>query len=213
MANKFAIAVDYRRCIGCGSCAVSCKLENNLPNDVWYRTVNTIGGDSKDTPAGTYGNNTISYQPFGCMHCDMPACVEVCPTGATYKDEESGIVMQNTEECIGCRSCMEACPYMTIGQGVRVFLSEEPEYLVGFPVGNEQAPQHNVQTVEKCNLCYTRVTNGGVPACVEGCPTYAMTFGDLNDPDSDISKLLQEREYETLNPGDTSTGPNIYYLK
>lgn len=212
MANKFAIAIDYRRCIGCGSCAVSCKLENNLPNDVWYCTVDTIGGDSKDCPAGEYGKNTIAYQPFRCQHCDVPACVEACPAGATYKDEETGIVVQDTEKCIGCRSCIEACPYQAHGAGVRTFLADEPEFLVGFPVGNENAPTHKAVTVEKCNLCFSRTSNGGVPACVEGCPTLAMTFGDLNDPNSEISKLLAERDSEQILP-DAGTGSNMYYLK
>lgn len=212
MANKFAIAIDTRRCVGCGSCAVSCKMENNVPNDVWYCTVNTIGGDNADTPAGEYGANTIAYQPFRCQHCDAPVCTEVCPVGATYKDEETGIVMQNTDECIGCRSCIEACPYMAVGSGVRTYLEAEPQYLVGFPVGNEQAPTHKAKTVEKCTLCHSRVSNGGIPACVEGCPTYACTFGDLNDPESDISKLLATREYEQLLP-DSGTGSNMFFLK
>lgn len=210
--KKYGIAIDYRRCVGCGSCSVSCKLENNIPNDVWYCTVNTLGGEAKDTPAGDYGQNSISYQPFRCQHCDDPACVAVCPAGATYKDEETGIVMQDTDICIGCRSCIMACPYMNIGAGVRTFLSEEPEYLVDFPVGNANAQGHIGFTVEKCTLCYNRVTQGDVPACVEGCPTYAMTFGDLNDPDSDISKLLAERDWEQLLT-EEGTGPHMYYLK
>ncbi|NTU88732.1 MAG: 4Fe-4S dicluster domain-containing protein [Actinobacteria bacterium] len=211
MANKYAIAVDYRRCIGCGSCAVSCKMENNVPNEVWYCTVNTLGGDSNDAPAGKYGSNTISYQPLRCQHCDTPSCVEVCPVGATYKDEETGIVMQDTDVCIGCKSCIEACPYMAVGAGVRTYIGDTPEFLVGFPVGSGQAPNHKANTVEKCNLCYSRIANGEVPACVEGCPTYACTFGDLNDPESDISKLLAAREYEQILP-DSGTGPNMYFL-
>lgn len=183
MANKYGIAIDYRRCIGCGSCSVSCKLENNLPNDVWYCTVNTVGGAGKD-----------------------------CPTGATAKDEETGIVTQDTETCIGCQSCVEACPYQAIGAGVRTYLEAEPEFLVGFPVGNSEAPAHVKNTVEKCNLCYQRISEGDLPACVEGCPTYAMTFGDLNDPESDISKLIAERESEQLLV-DAGTGPCMYYLK
>jgi len=212
MANRYGIAVDYRRCIGCGSCAVSCKLENDIPNEVWYCKISTIGGAAKDTPAGAYGANTISYQPFRCQHCDKPACVEVCPVGATYKDEETGIVMQDTEKCIGCRSCIEACPYTGVAAGPRTYLDAEPEFLVGFPVGSEAAPLHKAKTVEKCNLCYDRVANGDVPACVEGCPTMACTFGDLNDPNSDISKLIKARQYEQILP-DSGTGPCMYFLK
>ena len=111
----YAIALDTHRCIGCFSCSVACKLENNLPDQVWYAEVKTVGGDSMHTPAGEYGANTLSYLVTQCNHCDNPACVAACPTGATYKDEATGIVMQNTEECIGCQSCIEACPY----EGVR----------------------------------------------------------------------------------------------
>ena len=136
----------------------------------------------------------------------------VCPTGATAKDEETGIVTQDTETCIGCQSCVEACPYQAIGAGVRTYLEAEPEFLVGFPVGNSEAPAHVKNTVEKCNLCYQRISEGDLPACVEGCPTYAMTFGDLNDPESDISKLIAERESEQLLV-DAGTGPCMYYLK
>lgn len=136
----------------------------------------------------------------------------VCPTGATAKDEETGIVTQDTETCIGCQSCIEACPYQAVGAGVRTYLEAEPEFLVGFPVGNSEAPTHVKNTVEKCNLCYQRISEGDLPACVEGCPTLAMTFGDLNDPESDISKLVAERECEQLLV-DSGTGPCMYYLK
>ncbi len=211
MANRYGIAVDYRRCVGCGSCAVSCKMENNVPNEVWYLTVNTLGGKGTDTPAGEYGSNTINYQPFHCQHCDKPICAEVCPVGATYKDEDTGIVMQDIETCIGCRSCIEVCPYMAVGAGVRTYVDAEPEFLVGFPVGNQVVPNHKANVTEKCTLCHQRVTDGGVPSCVESCPTYARTFGDLNDPESALSVLLAGREHEQILP-DSGTGPNMFYL-
>ena len=97
MASKYALVVDTKRCIGCWSCAVACKLENNIPDQVWYKRVETVGGASPNTPAGTYGDCTLSYRPMGCMHCDSPSCVEVCPVGATWKDEETGVVMQDPE--------------------------------------------------------------------------------------------------------------------
>ncbi|ACV21849.1 DMSO reductase iron-sulfur subunit [Slackia heliotrinireducens] len=206
--TKYAIVVDEHRCIGCWSCSVACKLENNLPDQSWWNTVLTVGGDSVNTPAGEYGKNTITFNPYHCMHCDTPACTAVCPTGATYKDEETGIVMQNVSECIGCRSCIEACPYT----GVRTYLEEDPIPAMEWPVGNQQAPDHLVNTVEKCIMCYYRVKDGKDPACVEGCPAYARVFGDLDDPESEVSKLLAEREYYVLNP-EAGTGPNVYYLK
>ena len=207
MANKYAIVVDTRRCIGCWSCSVACKLENNLPDQVWYSTVETVGGDQPNTPAGEYGNCTLCYMPTHCMHCDTPACTPVCPTGATYKDEEIGIVMQDTEICIGCGSCLNACPYT----GVRTLVDGEPIPVLDWPVGSLEAPLHVANTVEKCTLCCHRVVKGDVPACVEGCPGRARYFGDLNDPESEVSKLLAEREYTQVLV-EAGTGPNIYYI-
>lgn len=207
MANKYAIVVDMRRCIGCSSCGVACKLENNLPDQAWWNKVVTIGGNSDYTPAGEYGANTISYVTMQCQHCDKPACVDICPTGATYKDEETGIVMQNAEECIGCRSCIEACPYT----GVRTFIEGDPVPALDWPVGSVDAPVHVASTVEKCIMCHHRVTKGGIPACVEGCPARARFFGDLNDPESEVSRLIANREYTQLLP-EEGTSPNVYYL-
>ena len=207
MTNKYAIVVDMHRCIGCWSCSVACKLENNLPDQAWWNTILTVGGESAHTPAGEYGSNTLSYMPLNCHHCDVPSCVEVCPSGATYKDEETGIVMQDTEVCIGCRSCMSACPYT----GVRTFIDGNPQSVLDWPVGNKKAQPHLENTVEKCTLCYYRVTDGDIPACVEGCPARARYFGDLNDSNSEISKLLAEREYTQMLP-EEGTGPNIYYI-
>lgn len=205
--TKYAIVVDTKRCIGCWSCGVACKLENNIPNEIFWNRTLTVGGDQPNTPAGTYGNCTMSFTPVQCNHCDKPACVDVCPVGATYKDEETGIVMQNTDECIGCQSCINACPY----EGVRTYLEDEPEWRVDFPVGSQKATSHHKQTVEKCNMCYFRVAEGKVPACVEGCPGRARHFGDLDDANSEVSKLLATREYYVLQPDD-GTSPNIYYL-
>ena len=210
MANKYAIVVDKKRCIGCWSCSVACKLENNLPDQAWWNTVITDGGTNPMTPSGSYDdptNMTQNYTVFHCMHCDTPACVEVCPAGATWKDEETGIVMQDPETCIGCRSCIEACPYT----GVRTYIEGDPIPALDWALGSVEAPVHVAETVEKCVMCSHRVTKGGVPACVEGCPTRARKFGDLNDPESEVSKLLAEREYEQLMP-EEGTGPNVYYL-
>lgn len=207
MPNRYAIVVDMHRCIGCWSCSVACKLENNLPDQAWWNTVLTVGGDSDHTPAGEYGNNTLSYMPVHCHHCDVPACTEVCPTGATYKDEETGIVMQDTDVCIGCRSCLTACPYT----GVRTFIDGEPQAVLDWPVGSTKAPTHVESTVEKCILCHFRVADGDIPACVEGCPGRARFFGDLNDPESEVSKMLADNEYTQMLP-EEGTGPNVYYL-
>ena len=203
---KYGIVIDTKRCIGCSSCAVACKLENNVPDQVWYCRVNTIGGLMPHTPAGEYGNCTQSYMPVHCNHCDNPSCVEACPTGATWKDAETGIVMQDSEACIGCGACVEGCPF-----GARELVEGEPAYRVDFPVGDKNAPLHKANTVEKCTFCLHRVTEGREPACVEGCPARACFFGDLDDPAGKVNELLAAREYTTLLP-EGGLGANVYYL-
>ena len=204
--TKYAIVVETRRCIGCSSCSVACKLENNLPDQVWYSRVETIGGEAPNTPAGEYGNNTLDYVVVQCNHCDMPLCVAACSTGATYKDDETGLVLQDAEKCIGCQACITACPY-----DVRTYINGDPIAVLDWPVGHPNAPVHLADTTEKCTMCHHRVGAGDVPACVEGCPARARFFGDLDDPESEVSKLLAEHEYEVLLP-EEGTGPNVYYI-
>ena len=108
---QYGMVIDLERCMGCQTCATSCKLANNLPSGNWWNTVRTEGGKTIDTASGDYPNCELQHYPVACQHCKEPACVAVCPTGATYKDEETGLVMQDPETCIGCKSCIEACPY------------------------------------------------------------------------------------------------------
>ncbi|ANE22013.1 4Fe-4S ferredoxin [Denitrobacterium detoxificans] len=205
--TQYAIAVDKKRCIGCWSCSVACKLENNLPDQVWWNTIITDGGGAMNTPVGTYGNCSLTYTPFHCMHCSRPACMGACPTGATAKDSKTGIVTIDTEKCIGCQSCIEACPY----NGVRTFVEQDPVPALDWPVGSVDAPEHKKTTVEKCWMCYHRVSKGDVPACVEGCPARARIFGDVDDPNSEISQLIAKRG-DTVLLEEAGTGPNVYYL-
>ncbi|NTU89750.1 MAG: 4Fe-4S dicluster domain-containing protein [Actinobacteria bacterium] len=207
MALQYGIVVDTKRCIGCWTCSVTCKLENNIPEDVWWNRVLTIGGKGTDTPAGEWPNLKMSYVVMQCQHCSEPECVKVCPVGAPHKDPETGIVMQDPDKCIGCRYCIAACPYT----GVRSFNWDEPKPAMEFPGGNSKAPDHQKHTVEKCTMCAHRVLDGELPACVEGCPARARFFGDLNDSESDVSKLIATREHMQLLP-EKETGPNIYYL-
>jgi len=137
----------------------------------------------------------------------LAACVRACPVGATYKDPETGIVRQDTSRCIGCRICMAACPYT----GVRSFNWEEPQYYLGTPLGELDADEHVMHTVEKCILCHNRVERGLEPACIEVCPGRARHFGDLDDPDSEVSKLVASRRWEQLLP-EEGTHPSVYYL-
>ncbi len=204
---RYGIVVDTRKCIGCQTCAFVCRAENNVPDNIWWNKALTDGGQGMDTFSGTFGNAEKRYFTLSCQHCDNPACVKVCPVGATYKDPETGIVRQDYDKCIGCRMCMAACPYT----GVRSFNWEEPRYSVDFALGDADVPAHQKHTVEKCTMCWHRIARGEEPACVVGCPAYARTFGDLNDPESEVSKLIREREYVQL-LDDRGTEPSVYYL-
>lgn len=126
------------------------------------------------------------FEPGNCMHCDNPPCVRVCPTGASYKRED-GIVSINQEKCIGCQYCIQACPY-----GAR-FLNEE------------------TGVVDKCSFCLQRLEKGLEPACVATCLGKARVAGDLNDPNSAVSKLLAAFPHYQIAP-EAGTGPGIYYI-
>lgn len=208
MAKKrFGMVIDTKRCIACHTCSFVCKMENNLPDHIWWNKVLTVGGEERDTPSGTFPNVKMEYITLACQHCENPACVKVCPVGATWKDEETGIVMQDPSRCLGCRYCMVACPYT----GVRQFIAEEPQFSTGFPVGSPDAPLHQKSTVEKCNLCASRVAQGLQPACVEVCTARARHFGDLNDPESEVSQLLLKRPHFQL-LAEKGTNPSVYFL-
>ena len=205
--KRLAMVIDTRRCMACNSCTVACKIENNLPNNTWWNRVMTVGGENLDSPEGTYPSLKMMNVTVACQHCDNPACVKVCPVGATYQDPETGVVRQDYDKCIGCRMCMAACPY----SGVRSFNWEEPQYHLDFAVGDADVSPHQKHTVEKCTFCWHRLAKGVQPACVEVCPARARHFGDLNDPESEVSKLIRDREYMQLLP-ERDTHPSVYYL-
>lgn len=207
MAKRFGMVIDTYRCIGCHTCSVACKGENDIPVDVWWNRALTIGGDHMDTPAGVFPNLKMSHITLACQHCENPACVKVCPVGATYKDSETGVVRQDYDKCIGCRMCMAACPYT----GVRSFNWEEPKHYVDFPIGDSDVPAHQKHVVEKCTMCWHRLAKGLEPACVEACPARARYWGDFNDPSSEVSQLIASRSYKRLLE-DRGTEPNVYYL-
>ena len=205
--THYGMAIDTRRCVGCNACTTACKMANNVPAGVFWTRALTDGGDAPDTPAGTFPSVRMSYLTVGCQHCENPACVKVCPVGATYRDEATGIVRQDYDKCIGCRMCMSACPYT----GVRSFNWEEPQYFLDFPTGDPAVPAHEKHTVEKCTMCWHRQAQGLQPQCVVSCPTHARFWGDLNDPDSEVSRLVAARSWEQLLP-EMGTEPNVYYL-
>ena len=205
MANsvkKYAFVIDPRRCIDCRACLVACRAENNVPipnTRIWVYDQGVVG---------EFPNLAQQFVPYNCMHCDEPPCVEACPTGASFKWEEDGIVDIDHDRCVGCRACMMACPYTN-----RYFNDQPPHY---FPQGmtpyeEARTQRHQQNVVMKCNFCRDRVRAGKLPACVANCPTIARHFGDLDDPLSEVSVLIKERGGFTLHP-EIGTGPSVYYL-
>jgi Fe-S-cluster-containing dehydrogenase component len=182
-AKKLGLVIDLDTCVGCHACAVNCKEWNTAGTSGPLTDLDPYGADA----AGVWFNRIHSFEagegeasrtvhfPKSCLHCETPACVTVCPTGASYKRAEDGIVLINPETCIGCKLCSWACPY-----GAR-----EYDYDGG--------------TMKKCTLCIDRIYNENleeidrVPACVSTCPASARHFGDLGDPESKVSKLVAER--------------------
>lgn len=169
-----------------------------------------------DTSSGSYPNTSIFYLPITCQHCDNAPCVKACPVSGTYRREEDGTVQLRIERCVGCRYCMAACPY-----GVRVFNWAEPKHLPEHGTGYQgvvkdegwiiYSPERPKGVVEKCTLCIHRITDGQEPFCVAMCPARARFFGDLDDPNSKVSKLVKERSGVRLLE-ELGTQPKTYYL-
>jgi len=200
--KKLGLVIDLDTCVGCHACAVACKEWNaggiagpltdedpygREPFGVWFNRVHSYevtGLGTRDSGFGKSVDTTSMtvHFPRSCLHCETPACVTVCPTGASYKRAEDGIVLVDEDKCIGCKLCSWACPY-----GAREYSQVEG-------------------VMKKCTLCVDRIYNEQLeeserqPACVQACPTRARHFGDLGDPESDISKLVAERGGRDLMP-------------
>lgn len=197
---RYGMVIDLKRCVGCYGCVVACKAEHfTRPGIMWARVLKA--------ESGTYPMVRRLSLPILCMHCRNPACLPVCPTGAT-KQQDDGIVTIDPELCIGCRYCMQACPY-----GARYFSDVEGSYFAGLPTPYEEAgaDQHPSGVVEKCDFCLDRVQQGLEPACVTNCMTKARIFGDLDDAESQVSRLIRGRGGFQLNP-EFGTDPCVYYL-
>ncbi len=203
--TKLAIAINTARCIDCMSCANACKMQNNVPSGMLWNRVITEGADSVNGAVGSYPNLTRTFLPLACQHCENPACEKVCPTGATYKDA-LGRVEIDYDKCIGCRMCMAACPY-----NARSFNWAEPVRDPDFNYGDSRVPVRPRGVMEKCTLCKERTDDGDVPMCVACCPTKARVFGDLDDPNSEISQLKREKSVRILLE-DKGTRPQVFYV-
>lgn len=204
--TKLAIAINLDRCVGCHTCAISCKMNNNVPDGMLWNRVLTQDCDVIDGAVGTYPYLSRTYLPVACQHCENPACQKVCPTGATYKDE-LGRVEIDYDKCIGCRMCMAACPY-----NARTFNWSEPKRSAGFNYGNKDVPVRSKGVMEKCTLCKERTAADELPMCVRCCPSRARIYGDLDDPDSEISKLRSQGKVRILLE-DKGTNPQVFYLQ
>ena len=201
-----AIITDLNRCVGCLACSVACKAVNNVPIGSYWNKVVRVGPNPIPGGSGQYPDVYMYFLPISCQHCENPACLKVCPVGATYKDD-MGRVEIHYDKCIGCRMCMSACPYT----GVRSFNWEEPKHAIGHAMGDADVATHQKHVVEKCTMCWHRLAKGLQPACVEVCPGRVRFFGDFNDPESEVSRLLRERAHKQLLP-ERGTNPSVYYL-
>lgn len=202
--TRMAIAINKKRCVGCHTCALSCKMSNNVPDEMLWNRVLTRGADVVDGAVGEYPNLSREYLPVACQHCENAPCERVCPTGATHYDE-MGRVQIDYDKCIGCRMCMAACPY-----NARVFNWEEPKRSAGGHYGEKDVPVRPKGVVEKCTLCKERAARGEEPMCVTSCPARARTYGDLDDPNSEVSRLLREKNVEHLQE-EKGTKPSVFY--
>ena len=221
------MVIDLDRCTGCRACMEACKVENNTPQASFWMYVFRF-------EEGEFPNTRVGFTPRPCMHCDNAPCVKVCPVGARY-DRDDGLVATDWERCIGCRYCEVACPY-----GVNFFNWKSPEqnYYLDWndadlePVTNGTIPPydnpeldakygaeqrhiagggHARGVIEKCTFCVHRVEKDLLPACADECPAFAIQFGDLDDPESDVSKTLA-RKPSTRLLEELGTEPRVHYV-
>ena len=201
-AVKWGVAVDLKRCVGCQSCTMACKAENGTPPGIfWTRVI--------EKEEGTYPFASTVFMPMRCNHCSDPPCVPVCPTGASYQREHDNIVLVDQDQCVGCHACVVACPYQAR------FIPDNATGYYGkqIPTAYEQTKFKEWQagTTQKCTLCVDRLDRGLEPACIQTCPTRALVIGDLNNPQSEISKLIEQRP--RFQPrAELGTDPNVFYL-
>ncbi len=201
---RWGMLINLKKCVGCYGCIIKCKQEHFLPPGITW-------GKLLISETGKYPKITKHMYPVLCNHCKEPKCAKACPTGAT-EQREDGIVTVDQDKCVGCRYCLISCPYQ-----VRSYYADEREYFPGqglteYEKMRKQLYPMQLNVVVKCNFCVERIDEGlkrglkpgvdreATPACVNICPTKARYFGDLDDPDSEISSLIQEKRAVPLHP-------------
>lgn len=187
IGKRYAMVVDLRKCVGCQACTVGCSIENQAPIGQFRTTVKQYEVTLDD--GSTAFQDVKSFMlPRLCNHCDNPPCVAVCPVQATFQRED-GIVMVDNSRCVACAYCVQACPYDAR------FINEK------------------TLTADKCTFCAHRLEDGLLPACVETCVGGARVIGDINDPNSAVSRLLvaHQKDIKVLKPNE-NTKPHVFYI-
>jgi phenylacetyl-CoA:acceptor oxidoreductase subunit 1 len=210
--TRYAMVADLRRCVGCQTCTAACRHANGTPPGVQWRRV-------LDIELGTYPDVARAFVPVGCMHCADPPCMKVCPSTAT-RQRDDGIVVIDYDLCIGCAYCAVACPYQA-----RYKVDRESFAYGDEPMASETAKRDpkRIGVSTKCTFCVDRIDHGlergltpgvdadATPACVNSCIAGALHFGDIDDPDSNVSQLLAENQFFRMHE-ELGTGPGFYYL-
>lgn len=178
------LVIDLDRCIGCkGGCQVACKARNGVALGPSRSKLYSMG------PVGIFPDLQMYFIPVMCQQCENPSCASVCPTGACYKREQDGVVCIDKDLCIGCKSCMRACPYEAI-----IFNTE-------------------MNISDKCDICATSRDIGATPACVRNCSGAAIYYGDIHDPKSEVSRLIADAGQEHVYAlQDTGNNPNARFI-
>ncbi len=187
MKPKKSFVIDVFRCIGCDTCSIACKMENGVPiGQHRLRILNPQQTIVFDKPVGTYPDLKMEWWPVMCQQCEDAPCIDDCPTYAIHQRAD-GLVEIDPEMCVGCQNCGVACPYDAIN-----FDSA-------------------VGTADKCNMCDHRVQENLEPMCVEVCPTRAIHFGDVDEPDGKLERVVKNRPVDILNEG-AGTKPTIQFI-
>ena len=207
--HQWAMVIDQSKCTGCGYCTLACQAHNDINPDIEWNKVSNTGEV----------NGKMVYLARPCMQCEHAPCVEVCPVGASYYRDD-GIVMMDYDKCIGCRYCEIACPYQARSFNWEAFDGANPAVPEWGTPEVERRPRG---VPEKCAFCYQRIDRGlalgmkvgvdieATPACCVACPTGARLFGDLNDPESNVSQLLRKHTSYRLREN-LGASPRVYYL-